>query len=310
MFIRELKRYRAIEWSPIILSVLFIALIVLSALNAGIAIHLDIAFLVALVAMIIAGRMLQFALDWIPFLLILFVYEILTRIIPAIVTHINIANVANFELSAFGTIPTIWLQRHFFNGALHWYDYLLTFIYALHFIIPQFFAAILWRKSIAKFRFFVFTLLVLSYMGFLTYLLFPAAPPWYAASKGVIGGVVRIQELIYAQFHDLGLFTVTSKSSLFSLFKINDFAAMPSLHVAYPTLLLIMAYHFFKRKFVYILPYALLIYIGVVYLGEHYVTDAIFGVIYAIIAYLSVRWIVIFLQKHNWLSARSIDVSI
>ena len=75
----------------------------------------------------------------------------------------------------------------------------------------------------------------------------------------------------YRQYHQLNL---------------NQVAAMP-LHSAYPWLAFLALRSFNKKVGYTFLIYPVLVWISVVYLGEHYVIDVIAGIIYASIATLS-----------------------
>jgi membrane-associated phospholipid phosphatase len=68
----------------------------------------------------------------------------------------------------------------------------------------------------------------------------------------------------------------------------NPVAAMPSLHAAYPTLVLLALRRYRKTYFWFFLPYPLLVWLSTVYLGEHYVIDVIAGAAYAFAAYFVV----------------------
>ena len=61
----------------------------------------------------------------------------------------------------------------------------------------------------------------------------------------------------------------------------NPVAAMPSLHAAYPWLSFLALRKYSKKLGWFFLPYPILVWFSVVYLGEHYVIDVIAGVVYA-----------------------------
>jgi hypothetical protein len=79
---------------------------------------------------------------------------------------------------------------------------------------------------------------------------------------------------------------VTNFSEIYSNLSPNEVAAVPSLHAAYPTLLVLLVGHIFGRKRTWWLWfYPASMWIGIVYLGEHYVFDAVLGILYAVGAY-------------------------
>src|SRR4030042_4324775 len=182
-----------------------------------------------------------------------------------------------------GHLPTEVLQDLFYRaGVIGWQDIIATIIYFLHFPLPLLFGFYLWLKYKKHYYRFVIALLVLSFAGFVTFLLFPAAPPWYAANEGLIS-VTKITNL--AVDH---LGWTWNLSYYYSHLNPNPVAAIPSLHAAYPTLVLLALRRYSKKLFWYFLPYPALVWISTVYLGEHYVIDIIAGVAYAIAAYFLV----------------------
>ena len=82
--------------------------------------------------------------------------------------------------------PPVVLQNWLWTGHLMWYDQFLSAATRIHFIVPPTLAFALWLKRRALFYRFAATLLTLSYAGALTFALYPAAPPWAAAEKGLI----------------------------------------------------------------------------------------------------------------------------
>lgn len=70
---------------------------------------------------------------------------------------------------------------------------------------------------------------------------------------------------------------------------------MPSLHAAFPWLVLLTLWHVFGRKALWSLPYCLALWLSIMYLGEHYAIDAVAGIAYVSIVYWvglrAVEWI-------------------
>ena len=146
-------------------------------------------------------------------------------------------------------------------------------------------AILVWKKRAGYYWQVISTYVVLSFAGFLTYLLFPAAPPWMASDQGYIQPITHVSNYIWASlgFHNFSL--------AYSKIAPNPVAAVPSLHAAYATLFVIFITKFFGKKWgVVSLVYPLLIFTGTVYMGEHYAIDAILGILYAFGSYFFVRW--------------------
>jgi membrane-associated phospholipid phosphatase len=71
----------------------------------------------------------------------------------------------------------------------------------------------------------------------------------------------------------------------------NLYAAFPSLHAGFPVLAAVAAWRRDKRVGAALSMWAVLVWITVVYLGEHYVADVLGGVLYAAVAIAIVAWI-------------------
>jgi len=148
--------------------------------------------------------------------------------------------------------------------------------------VPMAFAVYLFfSKRRKQFMYFALTFLFVNLIGFAGYYIYPAAPPWYvqqygfnfiANTPGNTAGLRRFDEFFHA-----GIFNALyAKSS-------NVFAAMPSLHSAYP---LITLYYGLKNRLGLINIVFAVIMVGIwfaaVYSGHHYVLDVLAGVACAI----------------------------
>jgi len=244
----------------------------------------DRLFIFFLIAALVLGKGKIFLRDWLPFLILLLSYEFLRGFADSFGNHVNITNIIAWEKSIFGFIPTVILQKIFYHpGHLNWYDIGAATVYFLHFPLPLLGAFFLWIKDKNHYWKFVISLLVLSFSAFITFLLFPAAPPWLAAKEGYLPGVQKIIENILSS-----LGASWNLSYLYTNLNPNPVAAIPSLHAAYPWLLLLSLSTFNKKWVFILLPYSILVWLALVYLGEHYVVDLGIGVIYATASFLLV----------------------
>ncbi|MBX6343162.1 MAG: inositol phosphorylceramide synthase [Thermomicrobiaceae bacterium] len=156
---------------------------------------------------------------------------------------------------------------------------------------PLLFAFLLWIGNKERFWHFSLTLLMMTYVGFVFYLLYPAAPPWMANDWGNIHGLQIPfnqvwQALAPKQYHDLDQFQIWSMVSG------NPVAAMPSLHAAYPWLTMLFAVKFFGKKGLLFGIYNLALWFAVLYLGQHWAIDILAGIALANAAFLvmTVAW--------------------
>ncbi len=219
-----------------------------------------------------------------PFVILLLVYESFRGLATHLNNHVNYLWMPGADRYLFGgALPTAWLQKHWWHGHVQWYDFAFYIFYMLHFILPLGLAILVWKKR-AKFYWpYVVCYILLSFAGFVTYALFPAAPPWMASDKGLIEPILRISSDVWRALgiHDF--------PSLYNKLSPNPVAAVPSLHSAYATLFLLIIWRLFdKRWSILAAIYPIMIYVGTVYQGEHYAIDAILGIIYAVASYLIV----------------------
>ncbi|MBN1348252.1 inositol phosphorylceramide synthase [candidate division KSB1 bacterium] len=187
-------------------------------------------------------------------------------------------------------------------------DVISANFYAAHFATPLLLGWIIWHTVDDRRLFyrFVYTLTVLNVFALITFMLYPAAPPWYVMKEGFLppnvtydygifsaGALVNIDNMINANFF----------TTLWDNFNANLFAAIPSLHGAYPLVIAYVASLRFKRhrKWFYIYPVGT--WFATVYLNQHYIIDLIIGASYAFVAYqLANRWLIpkFFDKLVNW----------
>lgn len=206
---------------------------------------------------------------------------------------VHIEDLYNFEKNVFGiaqngTILTpneYWLLNT--NAFL---DVMTGFFYLMWVPVPLAFAAFLFFKDKKNFLYFLLTFVWVNLLGFVVYYLYPAAPPWYvqqhgfdfiASTPGNTAGLVR-----FDQFFGIELFkSIYSKGS-------NVFAAMPSLHSAYP---LIVVYYAAKGKFnkanIFFITVMIGIWFAAVYTSHHYLSDVLAGMTTAIVGIFSFNWL-------------------
>jgi membrane-associated phospholipid phosphatase len=139
-------------------------------------------------------------------------------------------------------------------------------------------AAILWKFAHERFRRYTTLLVGLTFAALVTYVLYPAVPPWLASHNAEFPPTAKIIDEMWTH---IGLGNGASVFSATGHFA-DPVAAMPSLHAAYPVLLMLF---FWKSagRFRWLLPlYPLAMAFTLVYTGEHFVIDVIFGWLYAI----------------------------
>jgi hypothetical protein len=262
-------------------------------LSQGIEVLPDRYAVAMLVGAIILGRGRRFITDWSPFIGLLVSYDFLRGFADDLAGRAEYLLSIHADQAMFGIAPTVFLQRAFFNAsALQWYDYAATLLYFLHFVLPLGFAMLLWLRGRNQFTDFAASLTILSYAAWLTYLIFPSAPPWLAAQNGYLDGVTRVLGQTINFLPDR-----LDLPSLYRQLNPNEVAAIPSLHAAYPLLVLLFALRFFGRRGLVIAMYVFAVWLAVIYLGEHYAIDVLLGAVYAGAAFVFGPFAVRFIER-------------
>jgi hypothetical protein len=231
-----------------------------------------------------AGRLRHVAhvvRDWAPLFVVLFAYDLLRGQADHWFT-VHVTPQIDADKFMFRTVPTVWLQRALFTpGQPHWWDYVSFLVYLSHFFAAIIVAAALWKFAYHRFHRFAALFVALSFTGFVTYAFFPAAPPWLASQSHALAPTGKIVDEVWVHLglHN-GASVLSARGSL-----ANPVAAIPSLHGAYPVLLML----FFWRsagRWRWLLPlYPLAMAFALVYMGEHYVFDIFLGWVYAVVVY-------------------------
>ncbi len=114
-----------------------------------------------------------------PFVALLLVYESFRGLVPHLNTSVNFTWLieADFFLG-FGKLPTAVFQNWLWHGSVQWYDLVLYLFYMLHFVFPFALALLIWKKRESHYWRYITAFLLVSLLGFITFLVFPAAPPW------------------------------------------------------------------------------------------------------------------------------------
>ncbi len=232
-----------------------------------------------------------FIRDWFPLYVVLGLYALLRGYADHLLFNTHITPQLRFDNWIGGGVsPTVRLQQHFFDAYhLHLWDYLAWGTYLSHFFLSFLICGVLWVRDHKAFRRFVALYVTLMLSGFLTYVLYPAMPPWLASQLGYMPGSVRIVPVVWSS---LGIHWAAALFESGHRFN-NDVAAVPSLHAALPLLICLFFFPRTKRVWVKVL---LVLYVpamatALVYTGEHYVFDILLGWLYATVVYFGGSWV-------------------
>ena len=227
------------------------------------------------------NRAVALLLGWAPFVVLLMAYELMRDLASTL--RVPPHNLAAVERALFGGYePTLLLQATIAKlGDADLFDDVGSLVYSAHFLLPVVVGAWLWRRDRAEFHRFGLSLVVLCALAFVTYVVVPTAPPWLAQPQSV-------QHLMQDAVMRSGL--PPALTWLYSHHDYNLYAAFPSLHAGFPVLAAAAAWRRNKAVGIALSIWAVVVWITVVYLGEHYVTEVIGGVAYALVA-LAIVWL-------------------
>jgi membrane-associated phospholipid phosphatase len=246
----------------------------------GISVSPDYLLLILVPVALLSGRFLTFLRDWVPFIALFLGYEALRDIVPKTHIAVHYGFPIHADKALFGgTDPTQWLQGHL--GSLHWLAVACTAVYFCHFLLPIAVGMVLWLVDRVQFLRFVVALLAMCFVAFVIFLLVPVAPPWLAGQHHLLPHVRSLISL------------PSSVSPYYNMLDPDSAAAFPSLHAAFPLLSALALWPVTRRGGALALAWSAVVWFSVVYLGQHYITDVIGGIAFAIGTWLIVTKLVV-----------------
>ena len=249
--------------------------------------------------------------DWLPFIVMLVVYD-LTRGAAEVLGrptewHVQI----DFDKWLFGgTEPTVWLQAHLKQPFPPWWEIGVSLIYVSYFFAPYAVAGVLWLRDRQAWRKFAFQFVLISFLGLIGFIVFPAAPPWAAAQcsaaqvashpsdppciEATVGTVTNGGMLgkVNPSYHGAAPYVERVASRGWNKLGIpqakalvdegqagsNQVAAVPSLHAAISSLLVVFFWPRVRKRYRPLLAaYGVAMAFSLVYGAEHYVFDILLG---------------------------------
>jgi hypothetical protein len=222
-------------------------------------------------------RVVRLLADWLPLAGVLLLYDASRGMADGLGVPVHVAELAEADrwLTG-GVLPTVWLQEHW---QADWWKATASLIYVSHFIATPLLLAVLWVRNRRVWARCARLVVALSLAGLVTYVLYPAAPPWLAAKQEVIEPVARISS---SGWEVLGL---PKAGTLLEHGQgsVNQVAAVPSLHTAFAVLICLVLLPLARRVWqrVALVAYAVLMPVVLVWAGEHYVVDTLLGALYA-----------------------------
>jgi inositol phosphorylceramide synthase catalytic subunit len=252
------------------------------------------------------GRIKTFTIDWAPWIIFWICYDMMRGVADNLRGTINVVWPYKAELFVFGklfnnTIPAFFMQDvqevlsgTFLRGLL---DASGGLFYTLHFGLPILLGWVFWHTTNDRKMFytFVWTMTLLNFAALTTFILYPAAPPWYVFSYGFgqppqtsywglgAGALLNVDKMIGMNFFQ----------TLWGGFNPNHFAAIPSLHGSYPAAVAFFVFKKFRKAPYLLVLYPLGVWFSAVYLNQHYIIDLFIGLGYLAVAYFITKHLLI-----------------
>ena len=185
--------------------------------------------------------------------------------------------IASVSMGGARTSVHDWFQAHASTPL----DLLFAVPYGTFIYVSIGFAIFLYVRDYERMRLFGWTFLVVNLAGFVTYHLYPAAPPWYFHAHGCAvdlaahasegPNLARVDALLgVSYFH--GFYGRSA----------DVFGAVPSLHVSYPLLILLFGWPVMRNAGrTFAVCFLVSMCTAALYLDHHWVIDVLLGLAYA-----------------------------
>ncbi len=208
--------------------------------------------------------------------------------------RVHVCDLRQIELSLFGITSggvRMTLQDWFQAHSSAWLDFVCAVPYGSFIGAAVLFAVYLYGRDYTALRRFTWSFLVLNVAAFITYHVYPAAPPWYFHAHGCVADLgARASEGPNLMRVDAAI-----GFSYFGGFygRSNDvFGAVPSLHVAYPLLIVLEGWkHFRPLLRAASVLFFLTMCLAAVYLDHHWVVDVLVGLVYCVVVWTVLRFV-------------------
>lgn len=206
--------------------------------------------------------------------------------------NVHVCDLRDLELRYFGVASggrVITWPDYFYENPSLALDVFCAVPYGTFLFVSIGYGIFLYFRGVESQQRFAWGFLLVNLLGFLTYRLYPAAPPWYFHEHGCVVDLAvpasqgthlaRVDELLGVGYF-AGMYARSS----------NVFGAMPSLHVAYPLLMLLEGWkHHGKLGKAALAGFYAWMCFSAVYLDHHWVLDVVAGSFYALVVALGLR---------------------
>jgi len=244
-----------------------------------------------LVAYAWSTRTRRLARGMLPFLMMGMVYDCL-RLLHPLLTSLSVwvAQPYRIEKALFGLgSGSARITLNEFFAAHHWgaADLACGVAYMIYLYVALGFAVVIalagrHPKLLSRYG---WTFFFVNVAAFATYCLCPTAPPWYVASHGLGPADIATQPSPAALVRFDAMVGIPYFAEFYRR-SADVFGSVPSLHCAYPLVVLLYARELGNRWLnAVFFGFYLLVMFSAVYLQHHYLLDALLGTLYAGTAY-------------------------
>ena len=209
---------------------------------------------------------------------VLLTYEALQGTAGAMVRSGSVVSLAWIDKTLVGSNFVLAVQTTFLSPIT---TLVSIFFYGLHVFLIMIALFLFWLKKKAVFKGYAYSMVLTSYLGLITFIVLPTAPPWLAGTaRNLLSSGDKMFPTGFQQLQNLLL---SGESDIY--------AAFPSLHAAYATLFSIFMFKLGRKYGLASLPILGGVYFSIIYLGQHFLIDLVGGIVYAAVpAYLVQRW--------------------
>jgi hypothetical protein len=218
------------------------------------------------------------------------------------VNPVHIVEPYMFDKQWFGVnsaLGRITLNEYWAAHTSPFLDVLSALFYLSWVPVPMAFGVWLWRNNKPLFVRFSYGYLFTNLVGFIIYYLYPAAPPWYVELNGFVLHPDTARSAAGLDNFD-NMFGIKLFHNMYQR-NSNVFAAIPSLHSAYPFITLLYARLSGQRWAMILFSFLCIgIWFAAVYLRHHYVIDVLLGIGTALLGFYIFETLVQRTWLKNW----------
>jgi membrane-associated phospholipid phosphatase len=249
-------------------------------------------------AMIAGERGRRFFIDLAPIFAFWFIYDRLRLVQPFLLSRVAVRWPYELERlllgwTSAGDVPAhaqrVWLASHADTFAGEIISATLQFVYLSHLFVLPLMLFYFWHRGQTRprdrerFLAHIRSFTALHFTGMLIYILLPAAPPWWVSLHGMAQPTADLlsQTTMTDAMDGLIVQHLIGSASVW-------FAAIPSLHGAYPVLMILLALKDRNPLVITALAvYAALMFASTVVLNQHYIIDLLAGALLAWLCHLA-----------------------